>query len=281
LKESFSFAVIPDIELDRPILDLCDRFRGIKEAVIGEGNKQRILEAINLINSMSGIDFVATVGDLTDSALSKQFLKVKEVLNKLNVSWVPVIGNHDLWPFQKLPDSILSRRHSWENESPTGPIIFEEIFQENFQRLSKFFDGWQKQKTLFQNYTFLHKGIRFVVIDNMSRRPAILGWPGVIGFPHLYPETKDWLREQLSQKEERKIVISHAPLKRKLLRDLSNKKWEILNIAGHWHKENLRKSDNVTTFVTGALYLRPVINVVKIFADVIVITSVRIPKAVT
>ncbi len=272
--KEFSFAIIPDPELGRSVLDLTDRFRGIREAVIGEEIERRLLDTVNFINTLK-IDFVVTVGDLTDSALPAQFFRAKEILDNLGL-WLPVIGNHDLHPFIKLPDPFFSRRHSWENESLTGPIIFEEIFQENFQRLSKFFDGSQKQKTSFQNYTFLHKGVRFIIIDNMSRRHAILGFPGVIGTPHLYPETRDWIRQQLSQKEERKIVISHAPLKRKLLKNLSGN-GEVVNIAGHWHKQNLRKSNNITTFVTGALYLKPVINVVKVLTEEVEIQSVRIP----
>ena len=274
MKESFSFAVIPDIELGRPVLDLTDRFRGIREAVIGEGIERRLLDTVNFINTLK-IDFVVTVGDLTDSALPAQFFRAKEILDNLGL-WLPEPGNHDQHPYIKLPDPLFSRRHSWENESPTGPIIFEEIFQENFQRLSKSLEGWQRQKTFFQNYTFLYNEVRFIIIDNMSRRHAILGWPGVIGTPHLYPETRDWLQEQLSQKEERKIVISHAPLKRKLLKNLSGN-GEVVNIAGHWHQQSLRKSNDITTFVTGALYLKPVITVVKVLPDEIQFHSVRIP----
>ncbi len=274
---SFSFAVIPDIEFTRPTLDLADLLRGRKEGVVGKEAENRLVATVNFINTIPEIDFAATAGDLTDSALLEQFLMVKEVLDKLNVPWLPEIGNHDLWSYRKLPDPILSRKHSWEDESPNGLRIFEEVFQENFRQLSEFFDGWRKQKASFLNYTFLHKGVRFIVIDNMSRRHAILGFPGVIGFPHLYPETKDWLREQLSQKEEIKIVISHAPLSRKLLKAFSNKSKKIVHIAGHVHKESLRKSDKIIIFTTGALYLKPVVNIVKVLPDDIQFHSVRIP----
>jgi len=276
LKEKVSFAIIPDIEFTRPVLDLTDWWRGRKEGVIGEKSKNRLAAAVNFINTIPKIDFAATVGDLTDSALPEQFFVVKEVLDQLNIPWLPVIGNHDLWPFRKLPDPILSRRHSWEDEGPNGPKIFREVFRENFQKLADFFEGWQEQNGPFQNYAFLYNDVRFIVIDNMSRRHAILGFPGVIGLSQLYPETRNWLQKQLSQKEEIKIIISHAPLKRKLFKNVAGDV-EVVNIAGHWHKQSLRKSKNVITFVTDALYLKPVINVVKVFTEEIEFRSVRIP----
>ena len=86
----------------------------------------------------------------------------------------------------------------------------------------------------------------------------------------------DWLEKQLSEKEERKIVISHAPLNRKLLKSLSGNA-EVINISGHWHKEKYLRKSNITTFVTGALYLKPVITVVKVLPDEVEFHSVRIP----
>lgn len=279
--KEFSFVIIPDLELGRPHFDLCDARiwnpTQRKERVVAGGIEERLDKTVGFINSLPEVKFAITVGDLTDSALPEQFLKVREILNKLEIPWIPVIGNHDLWPYRKLPDPFLSRRYLWEApEGPIGPRIFEDLFRKNFHQLSESFDGWQKQDTSFQNYTFLHKGIRFIVIDNMSRRHAILGFPGVIGFPHLYLETRDWLRDQLSREEERKIIFSHSPLKRRLLRALSGNA-KVVNIAGHWHKQSLRKSNDITTFVTGALYLKPVITVVEVLPDNTQFHSVRIP----
>ena len=281
MKESFSFAVMPEIELGRPVLDLTDWFRGTEEAVVGKELDSRLVAAINFLNTINTIpeiDFVATAGDLTDSALPEQFLKVKEIMDKLSKPWLPVIGNHDLWPYQKLPDSILSRRHSWEDNGPNGPRIFSDIFQENFQKLSILLAGWQRQYTLLQNYAFLHNSVRLIIVDNMGREHAIAGFPGVIGLPKLYPETWQWLQKQLSKEEEMKIVISHAPLKKGLLEAISGNK-KIVNIAGHVHKEQLRESNNITIFTTGALYLRPVVTIVKVLPDGRVeFNPVRIPS---
>jgi len=275
--KEFSFLVIPDIELGRPHFDLCDAgiwdpFRR-KKRVVKRGIERRLAGVTKLLPEE--VKFAITVGDLTDSALPEQFSKVKEILAD-ELLTVLVVGNHDLWPFRKLWDPILSWKHYEETDEPIGLKIFEEIFRENLQQLSEFFNGWQKQKSSFLNYTFLYNDVRFIVIDNMSRHHAILGFPGTIGFPHLYPETKDWLQKQLSQEEKIKIIISHSPLKRELLEALSGDA-EIINIAGHHHRCSLRKSNNITTFVTGALYLEPVVTVVKILLDKVQFCPMRIP----
>lgn len=47
------------------------------------------------INARDDIDFVLHGGDLTDFGVTKEFLWQRDILNKLNVPYVVVIGNHD------------------------------------------------------------------------------------------------------------------------------------------------------------------------------------------
>lgn len=283
-EKEFSFAIIPDIELGRPHFDLCDARiwnpTKRKERVVAKGIEERLAKAVGFVNSLQEVEFVVTVGDLTDSASPGQFWRAKEILDKLNVPWIPVIGNHDAAPrpYLKKWDPILSLRHSWGPEGPAGLEYFESIFKDNFQKLLGFFQNFEKQERsemLLENFAFTFKSIRFIVVDNVNRLHALFG-PGVVPWSRLYPKSREWLREQLSKGEEIKIVISHVPLNRKLLKSFSGNQ-KIVNIAGHVHKERELRKSNLVTFVTGALYLKPVIYVAKVLADDVEIHSVRIP----
>lgn len=53
------------------------------------------LDAVDAINHLDGIDFVLHGGDLTEYGATKEFLWQRDILNKLKVPYVCVIGNHD------------------------------------------------------------------------------------------------------------------------------------------------------------------------------------------
>ncbi|RZT95863.1 3',5'-cyclic AMP phosphodiesterase CpdA [Ancylomarina subtilis] len=84
-------------------------------------------EAVEAINTRDDIDFVIHAGDLTLSALHKEFTWFNEIMGTLNKPFLTVIGNHDL----------LSN----------GKAIYEKSFGPN-------------------NYTFTFRGCKFVMFDN-------------------------------------------------------------------------------------------------------------------
>lgn len=53
------------------------------------------VDLVNAINSQSNIDFVIHGGDMTDFGLSKEFIWMYDILNKIRIPWVAIIGNHD------------------------------------------------------------------------------------------------------------------------------------------------------------------------------------------
>lgn len=273
--KEFSFGLVPDIHLGRKklILNWWDRLLPRSpEEVVGEEIEQRLLYLIEKINSSSEIEFLILVGDLTDSMEDGQARKVRKILRELRMPRVLLLGNHDVWPYKR----AASGKVLWNAKKPLSFGDFKERFHEEFAISSRFFENWEEQGSEFGNFTFIYKDIRFIIVDNVNRRKSPFGLPGAVGWSRLYPESKNWLREQLSQKEERKIVISHAPLKRTLLKAFPGSK-KIVHIAGHVHKESIRKSNEITIFTTGALYLKPVANVVKVLSDDIQFDSVRIP----
>ncbi len=55
-----------------------------------------LVEAVNRLNDSMRIDFLVHVGDLADFGLPQQYLWSNEILMRLKVPYVVVIGNHDL-----------------------------------------------------------------------------------------------------------------------------------------------------------------------------------------
>ncbi len=84
-------------------------------------------DAVAALNKRNDIDFVLHGGDITLSALAKEFTWFNEIAAKLKVPFLTVIGNHDL----------LSN----------GERIYNNSFGDN-------------------NYTFAYKGCKFVMFDN-------------------------------------------------------------------------------------------------------------------
>ena len=68
---------------------------------------------VNTINAKDDIDFVIHGGDISDFGLTKEFMWQRDILNKLKIPYVVVIGNHDCLA--------------------TGKHVYREIFgEENF-----------------------------------------------------------------------------------------------------------------------------------------------------
>lgn len=50
---------------------------------------------VNSVNSLSNIDFVIHGGDVSDFGLTREFLWQRDILNRLHVPYVVLLGNHD------------------------------------------------------------------------------------------------------------------------------------------------------------------------------------------
>ena len=47
------------------------------------------------INKQTGIDFVIHGGDISDFGLTKEFMWMRDIMNRLNIPYVVLLGNHD------------------------------------------------------------------------------------------------------------------------------------------------------------------------------------------
>ncbi|MCG2796290.1 MAG: metallophosphoesterase, partial [Actinomycetia bacterium] len=138
-------------------------------------------DAVNWINANKAtymIKFVIITGDLTQSAERSEFLKGKEILDSLDIPYIPVIGNHDIWPYTQTEES----------PSPVGDQYFREVFADQFETLRNLMPGWDDgtRNTLivngeegcnsyFQNFAFDYAGYHFICADFNTRSHAISG----------------------------------------------------------------------------------------------------------
>ena len=258
MKDSSTFAILGDLHLGRRkiIINWWDRFlpRSPQE-VTGKKTEERLKHFVETINNSPKIDFVVSVGDLTDSMTAEQVRNLKRIMQNLKVPWLPVMGNHDLWSY----DRDVSGRVMWHTTKPLAFSEFKEIFRKEFDTALKFFQDWQEQGGNFCNFSFVYKDIKFILADNSDRTRAPLWFPGNNGRGKLYSESEQWLREQLKTSTSKKIVvISHLPLQ---IRIKSVEK-KVLTIAGHRHKFRIVKNNNISSLISNALYIDPIIPII-------------------
>lgn len=213
-----------------------------------------------------GIRFVVVLGDISDTAEESEFLKAREILDRLDIPYIPIIGNHDVWPYTQKPseggefnpDNRLYPPA--EADSARGDAYFEDIFwktnEKNIDRIKELCNGfWIRQEELpgyngtpyLQNYVFSYGEIRFVALDCVTRN-AFSGPPAGVGSDaKLFGETLQWLGDNLPEGEPA-VILSHHPLiidnlmafeqkEMKRVRDtfVASRANVLANFAGHVH----------------------------------------------
>lgn len=56
-------------------------------------NARAVVDKINSLKDRHNIQYVFITGDITDSAHPTAYMKIKEILSKLKVKYIPIIGN--------------------------------------------------------------------------------------------------------------------------------------------------------------------------------------------
>lgn len=75
----------------------CQEHESIRFAVVSDSQRwyDELEDAVEKINDMEGIDFVVHAGDLTDWGMRTEFEMQRDILNRLDVPYVCLLGNHD------------------------------------------------------------------------------------------------------------------------------------------------------------------------------------------
>jgi len=262
-KPNWSFAIITDLHIgfNNKVADwdndgkLETDYDGRTWDDSGPGDDYWLTEnLIHAVQRMIGekdnynIRFVVVLGDISDTAEKSEFLRAKEILNRLNdpnadgntddgIPYVPLFGNHDTWPYTQDSSDPHDRKHH-DTIAPyaEGDQFFQEVFWNqnptNNKLILKTLKEWKKQpvpvyswtlghEIYFQNYAFSYwesenqeDKIDFVCLD-LSPRDPVRAYPGSLlgGFAVYHGQTKEFLEDYLkNHQKETVMVLSHYPL---------------------------------------------------------------------
>jgi hypothetical protein len=150
-----------------------------------EGELEEALRAcVDWINSnryYERIKYVFVLGDLTDSGEKSEQWKAYEILDELLVPWIPLLGNHDVWPY------VSSSNKAPEEQSD---YHFHNIFTPQYDYLSVVLKNFTKcpapdwnfevdpdHNSYFQNFAFDsdYGDWHFMCLDFNARDDALNG----------------------------------------------------------------------------------------------------------
>ncbi len=228
-KKAFSFIHITDIHIGESDEDGDFGTIGFDDDTIQGQQSPSITALRNAVQWINGhrqqldIHFVLVSGDITDSAEKSEFLKAKALLDKLDIPYIPLIGNHDVWAYTK----------NEEDDRPIGDSLINEIFEEEFNELSRFFDNWDDGQRLsrtwnkegntaqyLQNFSFQYKGYTFLMADfnpryHVWRQPPEPGIGPEAQIMNFEDGTWPWFKETIENvagsNYEHVIISSHHP----------------------------------------------------------------------
>ena len=222
--EPFSFAIITDLHIGRHYQEeyegqdyyLTERLKRVVKWINENKDSVKCGE-----NATCSIKFLAVLGDITENTPLVGFCKAKEILDQLQIPYIPVFGNHDVgtdeeykqcskWKGQDYFDQVFWSTSSIPCQNASSTKNFELLLNElSFQR-----DETNKD---YKNFSFSFGGINFIGLDFVSRSHVPVGY-GVNPEAVLNEVNKKWLEKKLEEfKGEPVILLTHHPMTDKVL----------------------------------------------------------------
>lgn len=225
-EEPFTLVHITDTHVGQGLPDRDYGSRGFMDSLTdkrGGYASDRLAFAIENINALlqgSHASLVILSGDITDSGEKSEFLHAGSLLAQLHAPWVPLMGNHDTWPYTRFGDEALSA---------CGDSLMNHLFDKEFRRLGTLFrfhddrrltacyDPLSGRNAYLQNFAFTAHGWRFVFLDFNPRYHVRTTEPGIGPEVCLHTQpcgTLEFLRSQLeaaSHAAEPVCLVSHHP----------------------------------------------------------------------
>ena len=217
-------------------------------------NKIKLENCVAWINSLKEkklIKIVFVLGDIAWGEDGKHYLDAKEILDKLAVPYIPLIGDNEII------------------EDPYGELYFAEIFEPQYVFLSTLFQNWQKapvhvwnpeleRNCYFHNFSFDYGGVHFVATDWISRVAQDAELHNFAG--GTWPWFVDDIINCPKKKEENVVILSHPPMcnymglaqysltssEFNILKDFTIKyaKYIYANFSGHLHLNGVANTIN-------------------------------------
>lgn len=211
----WTFAIITDLHIGRGWHDYgADGYRDYYwNGTAHDGNEggfncltDRLADVVKWINDnyeKNNIKFLVILGDITDSGEMSEFFRAKKILDGLEIPYIPVIGNHDVWSETKKLEAVAQGDLYFER------VFSEEFFEQQFEKLGV--TWWDKQdhteQPFLQNYAFSYGGINFIGLD-YARRDV----KDASSWAEDFPETRTWLSDTMANRQEKTVIIfSHYP----------------------------------------------------------------------
>lgn len=255
---AFSFVHITDVHIGEHIPGGDYGTKGYFDSLSGnEGgySVERLRYSISWINKHykeQGIKFVIVSGDITDSGEKSEFYQFKKMMDSLEVPYVPLMGNHDAWPYN---------RFGTEASYACGDSIMNEIFASTFENLKSTFTvnsdsrltAWKNPESnstaYLQNFSLSYMEYNLVFLDFNPRYHVRKDEPGIGPEAQLMdykggslPYMRNALH-QAQQKNENVFIITHHP--------------PIKNVLGSHYAYNPAEKKQITQV------LKPFHNIVK------------------
>ncbi len=238
IEHGYSFAVIADPHIGEGYDDYGSPGYEDSKPIGDVGYAAKRLRcAVDWINNWNGywmpgvphkIRFVAVLGDITDSGERSEFLKAKEILDALDIPWIPILGNHDVFPNYTDEDG-------WRYTLISDALPNEWFFEPKYNDLINEHPSWNWKKepvpeggNHFQQISFDYGYYHFVCCDFQCRRDAPIGGaqPGADLFESYNPDDPDdpkidlscytWFKNHLStdapRYDENIIILMHHNL---------------------------------------------------------------------
>lgn len=195
------------------------KFAQIADAHFIAGDKYReqvLQEAVNSINNQKDIAFTVFTGDNINSPKPYYLPDFTNIINKLNVPYYIVIGNHDVYKNNGL-----------------SKTKYLEIIREN-----NFLYRYKKP-----NYVFKKDGFVFIVVD--GAKEVIPGSGG-----YYREDTLNWLDKQLTKyKNEPVIIFQHFPV----VEPKESKTHEVYQKGNYFNI--IDKYDNIISVISGHYHI--------------------------
>jgi len=147
------------------------------------------------------VRFVALTGDITATSERSEYQRARRILAEIDSKLfiVPLLGNHDAWPY------VGNAPWPFFNEQSEEAVVIGEFFTQAFRgvydslRSLLPLPNWQESPYLltatdsscedwpsyYNDFAFNYQGSKFIAADFVTREHAVTGWPGVRSTRHV------------------------------------------------------------------------------------------------